>query len=306
MSSARLLQAADYALTLYPEIGGAIGRFTWRGIDLLRPMSEAAVDAGNSEGAGCFPLFPFSNRIRNGQFRFEGRDIYLPRNTSGPHVEHGHGWQRPWEVIEADAGSATIGFTHDPANDGSWPFAYHAEMRFELSDAGLAVNLVATNQDVLAMPFGCGLHPYFPRTPRSSLTATVRGFWETDAEVMPTRHVGVPERLDLNRGLAMEDVVVDNVFTGFGGVARIAWPEQQVGLRLEADPVFAQLVLYVPDAATQAAEAVGGTPPYFCAEPVSNITDAFNLSGKTGMITLASGETFSASIRFAAHELTTG
>lgn len=311
MSTALHLQAADYALSLYPEIGGSIGRFTWRGIDLLRPMNDGAVAAKNSEGAGCFPLFPFSNRIRNGHFRFDGRDIYLPRNTSGPHVEHGHGWQRTWDVIARSNDSATVGFTHDPAKDGTWPFAYRAEMCFALSEAGLSVTLLAENLGDRLMPFGCGLHPYFPRTMASRLTAAVSGFWETDDEVMPTCHVDVPDSLDLNRGLIMQDVVVDNVFTGFGGGAKIAWPETKTGLKLEADPAFAQLVLYVPDPATQAAETVAGIPAYFCAEPVSNITDAFNLLGDTGSadtgtIILAPGQAFSATISFKAYTLTSG
>ncbi|MBI2254651.1 MAG: aldose 1-epimerase [Proteobacteria bacterium] len=302
MSTVLHLHATEYALTLHPEIGGSIGRFTWRHVDLLRPMGDAAIAAKNSEGAGCFPLFPFSNRIRHGHFRFDGRDIYLPLNTGGPHVEHGHGWQRPWDVISQDAASATIGFTHDPAKDGTWPFAYRAEMCFVLSENGLAVTLSAENLGERTMPFGCGLHPYFPRTPQSQLTAQVSGFWETDAEVMPTRHVGVPVTLDLNRGLAMQDIVVDNVFTGFAGVAEIAWPEQATALTLSADPAFAQLVLYVPDLATQATEMAAGAPSYFCAEPVSNITDAFNQMGETGMIVLAPRETFSATIRFNARE----
>jgi aldose 1-epimerase len=306
MSNALHLHAAEYALTLHPEIGGAIGRFTWRGIDLLRPMSDAAITAKNSEAAACFPLFPFSNRIRNGHFRFDGRDIYLPRNTSGPHVEHGHGWQRPWVVTEQDVAGATVAFTHDPKKDGTWPFPYRAEMRFTLSDAGLAVTLSAENLGDRAMPFGCGLHPYFPRTPRSRLAAAVGGFWETDDEVMPTRHVGVPENFDLNHGIAMGDVVLDNVFTGFAGVAQIVWPETNVGLTLSADPALAQLVLYVPPRATQASEEAAGIPPYFCAEPVSNITDAFNLTGKTGMIVLEPDQSFSAPIHFAARLLTSG
>lgn len=300
------LQSGDYALTLYPEIGGSIGRFTWRGIDLLRPMSDAAIAARNSEGASCFPLFPFSNRVRNGHFRFEGRDIYLPRNTTGPHVEHGHGWQRPWSILAQGTSDTTIGFTHDPAQDGTWPFAYRAAMQFDLSDAGLVVTLSAENTGDRAMPFGCGLHPYFPRTPKSRLTAAVTGFWETDAEVMPTRHVDVPASFDLNRGLAMRNVVVDNVFTGFKGTAEIAWPEHGTGLTVEADPAFAQLVIYVPDQVTQIAEMAGGILPYFCAEPVSNITDAFNLSGDTGMIVLAPGSSFRAEIRFGAYPLTSG
>jgi aldose 1-epimerase len=306
MSQAVHLQAANYTLTLYPEIGGSIGQFTWRGVDLFRPMTDAAIAAKSSEGAGCFPLFPFSNRIRNGHFRFDGRDIYLPRNTSGPHVEHGHGWQRLWDVIEQDVAGATVAFTHDPIKDGTGPFAYRAEMRFALSAAGLAVTLSAENLGDRAMPFGCGMHPYFPRTPRSRLTAAVNGFWETDDEVMPTRHASVPKHLDLARGIAMQDVVVDNVFTGFKGDAEIAWPEANTELTLKADPAFAQMVLYVPDRAIQASEAAAGIPPYFCAEPVSNITDAFNLSGETGMIVLAPGQSFSGAIHFSARPLTNG
>jgi len=300
MSKHLALHAGDYALTLCPEIGGSIARFTWRGIDLMRPMSGAAIAAGNSEGAACFPLFPFSNRLRHGHFHFDGREIYLPRNTSGPHVEHGHGWQRPWDVIAADSSSATLGLTHDPAKDGSWPFAYRAEMRFALTADGLAVTLGAENTGDRRMPFGCGLHPYFPRSKLSHLQAGVQGFWEADSEVMPTRHVAVPAALDLNAVLAMQDIVVDNVFTGFGGRANITWPEHQAALSITADPAFAQLVVYVPDLATQAAEA--GSPPYFCAEPVTNITDAFNMAGDTGMIVLAPGETFSGTIRFNARE----
>jgi aldose 1-epimerase len=96
--------------------------------------------------------------------------------------------------------------------------------------------------------------------------------------------------------------VIDNVFTGFGGLAEVASPEEETILTLSADPAFAQLVLYVPDQATQMAEMSAGIPPYFCAEPVSNITDAFNQTGETGVITLAPGERFSGEIRFNARE----
>ena len=36
------------------------------------------------------------------------------------------------------------------------------------------------------MPAGLGWHPYFLRTPRTTLTAPVAGIWLTDAEMMPT------------------------------------------------------------------------------------------------------------------------
>ncbi len=301
------LRAGRYALSLAPALGGSISRCTWlhpdgEDVDLLRPMPAKAT---SSEAAGCFPLFPFSNRVRHGQFTFDGRRICLPRNTDGPHVEHGHGWQRAWTVAAQDEESATLAFTHDPAMDGNWPFAYRAEQHFALEESGISITLRARNLGERPMPLGFGLHPYFPRSPRCRLRAKVSGFWEADAEVMPTRHVPVPTTLDLNRGLALNDVVIDNVFTGFAGEAVIDWPERATSVTLTAGPELRQLALYVPDAATQLLERAQDIPPYFCAEPVSNITDAFNLVEKveTGLIVLAPHATARTTVRFAASVL---
>ncbi len=304
------LAAGAYELELAPETGGSIARFTWQHptggrVDLMRPMPDAAIAARRSEDAGCFPLFPYSNRIRAGRFSFNGETFQLPLNTSEQHPQHGHGWQRPWDVLEATATRATIGFTHDPAQDPSWPFAYEARQTFALSADGLVVTLAARNLDTRPMPFGFGLHPYFPRTAGCTLQADVGGYWEADQEVMPTRHVPVPSRFDLRRGLPMQDIVIDNVFTGFGGAASIAWPASATRLEMRAGRALAQLVVYVPDLATQGAETAAGIPPYFCAEPVSNITDAVNLraSPGNGLILLEPGAETRAEITFAAAPL---
>ena len=306
------LEAGPYALSLRPEAGGSIARFTWRHptgrrLDLMRPMSEAAIAARNSGDSACFPLFPYSNRIRDGRFRFDGVDYRLPMNSAEPHPQHGHGWQRAWDVLAQTTTRATIGFTHDPARDPSWPFAYAARQEFALDADGLTVTLSAHSLDHRAMPFGFGLHPYFPRGGGARLTAAARGFWEADAEIMPTRHVAVPAAFDINHGLAMRDVVIDNVFTGFGGRAEIDWPDWQTRLSMTASETLGQLVLYVPDVATQAAEGAAGMAPYFCAEPVSNITDAVNLDrADNGLLILAPGGSALATIRFEAAALTSG
>ncbi|MBK8157936.1 MAG: aldose 1-epimerase [Rhodospirillaceae bacterium] len=231
------LHAGALTVTLHPAIGGCLGSFLWqhpdgRQVPLLRTMSAGAA---NSESAACFPLIPFSNRIRHGRLTFEGRSISLPRNTSGQHVEHGHGWQRPWSLQKVTDLHATIGFTHDPEQDATWPFAYAAEQDVALDKDGLTVTLRARNTGARPMPIGFGLHPYFLRTPLCRLQAIVEGFWETDTEVLPTRHVAVPEAFDLRRGLAMNNVVIDNCFTGFGGQAVIDWPEFDSRLIMTAE-----------------------------------------------------------------------
>jgi aldose 1-epimerase len=287
------LASGDLSLDLCPALGGSIAALRWRHpagrwVDLLRPASEASLARGDIEGVGCFPLTPFSNRLRSGQFEFQGRQIRLPPNTSGPHVEHGHGWQRPWQAKAVGVDRATLSLTHKA---GGWPFDYAIEQRFLLGEAGLSVELMARNAGTSTMPFGFGLHPYFPRTARCRLTAAVGGFWETDHEVMPTCHRAPPPAfLDPTRSLTIEEHALDNAFTGWQGGAVIDWPERNTRLTMTASGNLGFLVVYTPPG-----------EDYFCAEPVSNCTDAFNLAHSredTGLIVIEPGAAVGAEVTF--------
>lgn len=283
------LSSPPFALELCPSLGGSMIRFRWQrtgepALDLLRPAGERALSDRDVEGTGCFPLTPFSNRLRDGRCLFRGREIRLPRNTAGPHVEHGHGWQRPWQVSEAGPDHAILRLDHRP---DAWPFAYEMRQRFRLGPDGLEIELVTRNTGDAAMPYGFGLHPYFPRTPQCRLRAAVTGLWETDAEVMPTEHVALPAALDPRAGLRVDAHALDNVLTGWDGRAVIHWPERRARLVLEAEGPLRFLVLYTPPG-----------EDFFCAEPVSNCTDAFNLANDgrsdTGMLVLEPGAAASA------------
>lgn len=292
------LKAGPLALRLAPEIGGAIAGFSYRDsagriIDLMRPMDEAALARGDVLGASCFPLTPFSNRLRHGRCAFQGRAIQLPLNSDGPHNEHGHGWQRSWQAEMVGTDNACLLYRHAP---DAWPFAYEMRQHFQLSATGLTVVIESRNLGAVAMPYGFGLHPYFTRTPGCRLTADVLGFWATDPEVMPISLLPVPADGDLTAGIRLDDVELDNAFTGWSGAATITWPEHGLALAMTATTPLRILVVYVPKG-----EA------FFCAEPVSNITDAFNLCHErddTGMLILQPGEVIRATIGFELRETT--
>jgi len=274
-----------------PAGGGCLTAFRWHSgggtIDWLRPATPRGGFPPNA--AACFPLVPYSNRIRDRRFHFAGREQHVAANFgTSPHSIHGHGWQRPWQVTAQDARSVTLAYRHDGSD---WPQPYRAEQRVALNgDGALAVSLAVTNEGGGPMPAGLGLHPYFPRTPRCRLTAAVKAMWATDAEVMPTALVAPPQGANPAAGLRPAEVALDNGFTGFAGRAVIDWPERAASLTLEADAALAFLVVYTPAGAD-----------FFCAEPVSHCTDAVNLAAcrdDTGLRVLAPGETFAAGARF--------
>lgn len=279
-------------LAVAPGVGGSIAAFraSVRGkwIDCLRPATPAALAARDPRRTGCFPLVPFSNRIRAGRFTFEGRDVRLPLNSPpAPHALHGHGFQAPWRVVSQGDAALTIEHRY---GQGPWPYPYVARQSFDLGSGGLTVTMTVENEAEEAMPLGLGWHPYFSRTPKARLTATVGKMWQTDAEVMPVALVDPPATHRLGGGIRPETDVMDNCFTGWNQRAVVDWPEWGAGLTLTADPAFKFLVVFTPPGRD-----------FFCAEPVSNCTDAFNLAAQgrrdTGMIVLPPGGSLRAAMR---------
>ena len=292
------LRRDHHEVVLCPEIGGSIAGFRsqidGRVVDWLRPADPAALARGDATGFACFPLVPYSNRIRDGRFTFEGREIRLPRNFGDhPHSIHGHGWQAPWQVAEAAADAAVMEYRHR-ADD--WPFDYTARQHVRLDDEGLTVTLELVNRGDGAMPAGLGLHPYFPRTPETQVLAEVSELWRVDAEVMPLARVRPEGAGDPSRGVFADRVALDNVYTGWDGRATIEWPERRAKLDMTAfEPAsrapLGFLVLFTP-----------AGEDFFCVEPVSHCTDAFNMAAAgaadTGLRVLAPGESFEVRVKF--------
>jgi len=137
------------------------------------------------------------------------------------------------------------------------------------------------------MPAGLGWHPYFPRTPRTTITADVQAIWSTDDGVMPTSLAPPRPETDPARGVMVDAVPLDNCFVGWRRRAVIEWPESGMRLVMTAEAPLDFLVVYTPPGR-----------PFFCVEPVSHVTDAFNLAAAgradTGARALEPGETLQA------------
>ena len=252
----------------------------------LRPASDVAVSRRDGYEASAFPLVPFSNRIRSGRFSFLGRDVVLPLNRPPErHAIHGQGWQAAWTPRDVSTTSALLEFRHAP---DAWPWAYRVTQRFRLSPAGLTIELALHNDSDGPMPAGLGWHPYFLRTPRTTLAARVERIWLTDAEMLPTELVPSPVTTRLSAGVMIDSAPLDNGFTGWSRRAVIDWPELGARLVMTAEPPLDFLTVFIPPSL-----------PFFCVEPVSHATDALNLAAlaaEVGRRQLAAGATLQASI----------
>ena len=190
------LRSGRLGLDLAPQAGGSIARFTADGsIDLLRPATPEAVASGRGNDSSCYPLVPFSGRIANGRFVFDGSEIVLKPNWPGVrHPMHGDGWARPWSVARSDGHSADIVYEHDPRE--GWPFRYRARQTYRLDGDTLSIGISIENLEDRPVPAGLGLHPFFVRDADAELACRTRQVWLTDAEVLPTERIAVPPKWD--------------------------------------------------------------------------------------------------------------
>jgi aldose 1-epimerase len=281
--------AGRLSMGVVPEIGGSLAYFRVDGVDLMRPLSDTDLAAENVLGVAMFPMTPYANRIDGNSFRFGGQDWHVEANNPPERFNvHGTGWHRPWQARQ---GESSIELSLDIVAPDE-PYSYHAVQNFVLTPEGLSVDMQLTNRGHVPMPFGFGLHPWFERTPETTLDFAATHFFMEGPEGIVTERLALPRELDFAGGRVLPDTWRNNDYGGWGGRVDIRFPERKLGLRIEADPIFGHLMLYADP-----------QKPYFCVEPQSNAPCAFNrMAGPYGEAfgarVLAPGESMAGSIRF--------
>ena len=281
------LAAGPLSLTLSPRIGGSITRFDYAaGAERFPILRGCEGEPRDVLTAGSFPLVPFVNRIRGGQFSFRRRRVRLAPNLAGdPSPLHGQGWLGSWQVASATGDEAVLRFEH---HAGEWPWVYAAEQHFKLRSGELEVELSCTNRSTEPMPCGLGQHPYFHCGPDTRIETEVANVWLIDEHVLPTEKAPAEGPFDLSGG-GVCGLGLDHGFGGWGGVVRLSDPDWPVELAMSSpDAGFFQL--YSPPS--------GG---FLVAEPVTHANAALNAPesqwAELGMRILEPAETMSLTMR---------
>jgi len=230
-----------------------------------------------------FAMVPWSNRISQGGFSQGGQFHAMQPNRAGePYPIHGDGWLQPWQLAQPAADTLVMTLT-SRRFDGN-PYDYIATQTFRLLEGGLDQSLVVRHLGETPLPYGLGVHPWFPRTPRTRITAPVKGVWLCGADPIPTRHTSsFPPSWNLSEGADANGELIDNGYTGWDGTARIGWPETGLELTLAMPELSPEgdnfCLVYRPPQG-----------PAFCFEPITHPIDAFHLPGTPGLRSLAKGQ----------------
>jgi len=256
-----------------------------------RVSSATTQPAPGALNAANFHMIPYSNRIRDGRFSFNGEHIELENGQT--HAIHGALRKLPWRIVRSDIKSLICEF--DSRIDGpiNWPWPISARIAQHLDDATLSSHITIQNNGSTDMPVGTGWHPYFVRNVGKSgptLTLPVNAvFNDTQGDCLPVgAAVELPAELDFRSPRLLDsDQRIDCCLAGLSAACHIHWQEVGIELVMTASEACQFLVLFNPDA------------PHFAVEPVTNANDAFNLADHgidSGRHVLAPGEEFSVSM----------
>jgi aldose 1-epimerase len=283
-------------LEILPELGGSLSAFDLKHQGERLPVFRRWSGESTSPRTFAFVVtVPYFARISGNGITWQGKFYPIANNDpEDTHPLHGDGWQSPWEVIEQSPVGATLRLRSRKVP----PFDYESRLEYRLDGGTLEIRLAIRNCADMPVPFGMGLHPWFPRTPDVTLQACMDGTWTVQPLVLPTRAEPdpLPAGWDFSRGQRLPDEFIDNSFTGWDGRARIEWPQAGYAVAIEADPAIRLSHLYAP----------GPHMPFYCFEQITHMIDAFNIPAppeQTGLRVLGPGEETSMWTRYAASGL---
>ncbi len=282
------LSAGEYAATIV-EVGAGLRQFTFEGADVTVPYGTGDLPAKCDGGV----LVPWPNRLRGGEYTFEGKHFQLPLTEPAKNnAIHGLGrWVR-WTPLAIEASSVTLGIDIVPQT--GWVFEVHVEVTYALDPRyGLSVTARAVNNGEWSAPFGAGFHPYLSTHghPLDEVTLRVPATERivTDEAQVPIGHRGLAHTPhDLRHGRQLHTTRFDDCFTGLdfeGPRGRVEVRTPTGGAELWFDRDFGYVQIFTLD------ELLAGTPGV-AVEPMTCPADAFN-SGE-GVIVLAPGAEWSA------------
>ena len=146
-----------------PESGASITMLAMkpggRWVPIMRPTPPEAIANRATSDMSCFVLLPYSNRIKDAEFRFEGESYKLQPNTPEGHTIHGDVRKRPWQVSESDPGCVRLRFESRTFPDINFPFPFNANLSYEIHESTFRVELELENSAPEECPRAWGSTP---------------------------------------------------------------------------------------------------------------------------------------------------
>lgn len=279
----KLADAAHHTeVTIVPSIGNNAYSMSVNGKPVLwSPYRTLAEFKEKPALLGVPLLAPWANRLDQDGFYANGRKFVLNPELGNLRYDQNHlpihglvSFTDRWTVlgVRADSDSAQVTSRLELWKHPDWmaqfPFAHSIEITHKLANGILEVRLSVTNLSDQPMPVSVGFHPYYQITdaPRDRwrVHLAARSHYTLSGKLIPTgetKPIDLPDPLPL-AGRQLDDVYGDLVA---GDEFSVQGESQKIAIRY--GPKYRVAVVYAPPG-----------KDFICFEPMSGVTDAFNLA----------------------------
>ncbi|GJM34587.1 MAG: aldose 1-epimerase [Saprospiraceae bacterium] len=261
--------------TVLPGFGGCLLEVQLDGVQVLDGY-KTPLEVDINRWYKNVLLYPFPNRLKNGQYTWKGKTYQFPINDTDTETAlHGFGVNKSMKVdmLQCQESSASIVCVYDYQGDlEAFPFPFRFCANFEINDSGaFVVRLSATNTGSQIMPFGFGWHPYFALSEAVGDTALQMPACEligVDGNMIPTGKRYAFD--DFTNPQKIGTTVLDNAFA-------LSTSENQAHFSLNSSQ--GKLTGWVETGPKKYKYLQVFTPPYrgaIAVEPMTCNIDAFN------------------------------
>jgi galactose mutarotase-like enzyme len=145
--------AANSSASIVPARGAIVSSLRIAGRELLYLDATTLIDPSKNVRGGIPVLFPSPGKLDDDRF---SRDDH-----QGAMKQHGFARTLPWTIEERRNNSLTLSLTSSPETLGQFPWAFNAQLVFQLAASHLRITTRVHNKSAEPMPYALGFHPYF-------------------------------------------------------------------------------------------------------------------------------------------------
>ncbi|MBJ7880866.1 aldose 1-epimerase [Gelidibacter salicanalis] len=255
--------------------GGSLQELTLNNLPLIVDLAPLTYSTTYASAL----LFPFANRIKDGQYRFNDQQFQLNTNNKEENnALHGLVYNKSFSVTHQSAhkegAELIMEYDYKQLEDG-FPFPFKMRLKYTFTKTGLDLNVSVINTSDATFPFTIGWHPYFLS---QNLDHSILKFESGHKLNIGDRNIGLDlESISPIDSVVLRNKTLDDCWQLKGTDVRFETPNYKLNLSSSQADNFLQVY----------------TPPkehIIAIEPTTGVSDSFN--NKLGLKFLEPKEIF--------------
>ncbi|MCK7589062.1 aldose 1-epimerase [Subsaxibacter sp. CAU 1640] len=224
------------------NLGGSLQELILDGATVISSQETVAYEVSYASSI----LFPFVNRIENGQYHFNGKSYQLDINkVEENNALHGLVYNKPFDLVHSFGykNDAVVHVRHiENGNNAGFPFKYILTASYIFKESSVEMIVDIKNMDNRAFPFTLGWHPYFVSSnlSESYLSLNCHRKILVNSQLIPTHE----EEVEIFDNSKIKDLELDNCFLMDGEQLQFKTPDYHLNFTFSKTNNYVQI--YIP------------------------------------------------------------